>query len=221
MRQSKNGRVVLIDAGHGGIDPRTGKYTTGARKAFKHRDGTVFHDGPWFYEGVFNRAVADCLASYLQRLHINHAKVYHDFIDTPLKRRVAFANFMNDYYDCIYISIHSNAGGGRGWEVYTSPGQTEADLLADHIYDQTRELFGDTFRYRINTTDGDYDKEERFYVLMHTKCPAVLIEHLFFDNEEEAHFLMQPDAQDYFAQIILRAVLKFWRMQSEMKAKTA
>ncbi len=40
-------------------------------------------------------------------------------------------------------------------------------------------------RLRTDYSDGDLDKERRFYVLTKTKMPAVLTENFFMDNLEE------------------------------------
>ncbi len=38
---------------------------------------------------------------------------------------------------------------------------------------------------RTDYSDGDLDKERRFYVLTRTKMPAILTENFFMDNFEE------------------------------------
>ena len=55
--------ALIIDAGHGGIDPITGEYTTPANigKKTNHK-GYEFHNAGWFYEGVSNRIWAQMFA---------------------------------------------------------------------------------------------------------------------------------------------------------------
>jgi N-acetylmuramoyl-L-alanine amidase len=62
---------------------------------------------------------------------------------------------------------------------------------------------------RTDRTDGDYDKEARFYVLTRTVMPAVLIEHLFFDNYQDARLLMDPETVDRFAEAQVRTIIDF------------
>lgn len=113
--------------------------------------------------------------------------------DISLDKRVRFANqFGKD--ESIYISIHNNAsptpGKARGFEIYTSPGKTRSDDLADNIYRHVKLLYDKlNIPMRYDLSDGDWDKEERFYVLMHTKMPAVLLEVLFFDNYDDYKLL--------------------------------
>ena len=54
------------------------------------------------------------------------------------------------------------------------------------------QFFGNEFknefpnrRLRTDFSDGDLDKERRFYVLTKTKMPAILTESFFMDNLDE------------------------------------
>ena len=50
-------------------------------------------------------------------------------------------------------------------------------------------------KIRKDMTDGDPDKESGFYILKHTKCPAVLTENLFQDNKEDVGFLLSEEGK--------------------------
>ncbi|MDQ9823580.1 hypothetical protein RFZ44_09590, partial [Acinetobacter sp. 163] len=68
---------------------------------------------------------------------------------------------------------------GTGWEAYTTPGDTDADLLASCLYEEATKVFGartPLLKVRTDLTDGDPDKEANFYLLKKTSCPAVLTE---------------------------------------------
>ena len=68
------------------------------------------------------------------------------------------------YKNAVLISLHSNAGGGTGFEIWTSEGQTRSDGFAE-IMGQT---FIDSFLgspFRPDKSDGDLDKESQFYIL--------------------------------------------------------
>lgn len=82
----------------------------------------------------------------------------------------------------------------RGWEAWTSAGQTKADKLADSLYAAAGRLLPGV-KIRKDMTDGDPDKESRFYILKHTKCPAVLTENLFQDNKEDVDFLLSEEGK--------------------------
>lgn len=189
----------ILDAGHGGIRP-DGTYTTAPAKMF------TFSDGYTIYEGVINRVITKKLQGLLFQSGIDFALVYDDVEDIPLSRRVALANkiFVKEP-NAIYLSIHSNAGGGKGFEVFTSPGKSKSDAVAALFCLKYMEHFKD-FAFREDYSDGDADKESQFYVLAKTNCPSILVENLFFDNRKEAEFLMSEDGQNRIAICLFEAI---------------
>jgi N-acetylmuramoyl-L-alanine amidase len=205
---------VFLDAGHGSIDPNTGKYVTAPSKQYEHRSG-IFHNGRWFFEGVWNRVLTERVAQKLDTLHINYVKVYHEYLDMSLSYRVDAANWYNKYYKkTLFVSNHSNASGSgaaRGFEVYTSPGTTKSDQVATAYFNNVKDLFGNKITYRQDSGDGDPDREASFYVLRNTAMSAILGEHLFFDNFEDASLLMLDETVEMFAEAQVRTIVEFWR----------
>ena len=202
--------IVILDAGHGGLDAQ-GRYTTAATtgKFFDHRNTNLnFHDikgNSIFYEGVNNRILARKLRFYLMQLGISVVTCYDNVIDTPLLARVSFANAIHaaNNKDTIFVSLHSNAGKGKGWEIYTAVGQTESDTLASFIgseLDKKNMPSGKLIPIRADHSDGDIDKEANFYVIKNTAMPAVLIEHDFFDTLEGAINLNDKAFQNFYCQ---------------------
>lgn len=207
-----NDFCVYLDAGHGALD-KNGKYVTAPSKQFQHSKGS-FHDGRWFYEGVFNRTITNRVALKFDRLGINYMMVSHEWVDTPLQYRVDMANWYHrNALKGIYISNHANAANGvaRGFEVYTSPGKTKSDDLAQLMWNQVSNLLGTRITMRSDLSDGDHDREANFFVLTRTAMPAMLVEHLFFDNYEDAMLLMSDEIVDYFAEAQVRAVIEFFK----------
>lgn len=95
------------------------------------------------------------------------------------------------------VSIHNNAAGSgaawmtaRGWEAWTSKGQTQGDKLADCLYDAAQKYLPSGTKIRTDMTDGDRDKESNFTILYRSKCPACLTENLFQDNREDVDLLL-------------------------------
>lgn len=199
MNDKKSHYLYIIDAGHGGIDEKTGKYQTAPAKMFIFQDFTI-------YEGVINRKIAELVWRSLQQSGIDFALVYDDVIDTKLEDRVKMADaiYKKDKR-AVYISIHSNSGRGEGFEIFTSPGQTKSDLIADVFCRVYQQKFPDR-KFRADKADGDADKEENFYVLRKTDCPAVLVENLFFDNHAEAQYLMSSAGQQAIADCIIACI---------------
>lgn len=206
----KDNFCVYLDAGHGALDKR-GNYVTAPSKQFKHSRGT-FHNNGWFYEGVWNRVVVDLVAKKLANLNIPYLMLSHEYLDYRLQYRADMANwYYKNYKKGVLISSHANASGGlaRGFEVYTTPGRTKSDTLAEYIWEEAKDLLSGRIRFRSDDSDGDHDKEARFFILRKTVMPAVLVEHLFFDNYDDAQLLMDDEIVDLFAEMQVRAVLRF------------
>ena len=117
----------------------------------------------------------------------------------------------------IYVSLHVNASGNgskwmdaRGWEIYTSPGKTKADVLATNIWQAAKNYLGSLTKLRSDWSDGDPDKEAAFYVLTKTKCPAVLIENLFMDNLEDLELLESPMGIQSLERTIIEGILNYF-----------
>lgn len=202
--------MVFLDAGHGGI-LRNGQYATAPSKQWRHPQGT-FHGDGWFYEGVWNRTLTNRVSNKLRNLDIQHLIVSHEFLDTSLAYRVELANWYHQRVArTLYLSNHSNAATttARGFEVYTSPGTTGSDAIADDHMTNVRNLLGDRITYRTDRSDGDQDREAKFYVLTKTAMPAVLVEHLFFDNYQDALLLMDDDVVERFAEAQVRTIINY------------
>lgn len=202
--------LVFLDAGHGALNP-AGNYVTAPSKQYKHSTG-AFHKDGWFYEGVFNRTVTNVVARKLRDLSIPYYMVSHEYADISLNYRVDVANwYAKKVKNTLYVSNHANAGGGsaRGFEIYTSPGNTASDKVAELHWNNVKEVVGDRIsRYRADTSDGDHDKEARFFVLTRTSMPAILVEHLFFDNYEDALLLMDDEIVERFAEAQVRTIIE-------------
>ena len=207
----KNDFCVFLDAGHGGLD-KEGKYTTAPSKMFTHSRGN-FHNGHTFYEGVWNRVLTNRVAEKLTRLDICNIMVSHEYLDISLHYRVDLANWYHrNFRKGFYISNHANASGSgaaRGFEVYTSPGRTTSDTIAEFHWNNVKSLLGDRIRYRSDRSDGDHDREERFFVLTRTVMPAILVEHLFFDNYDDASLLMDDEIVERFSEAQVRTVIDY------------
>lgn len=173
-------KVIFYNAGHGDIDPDTNEYTTAPSKMFKHPKFT-------FYEGVKNREVAYQAISKMVRRGITVVPVFHPYLDTPLWKR---AKIINDYHRFIQPGIlfeeHSNAcksHKARGFGIWTSPGQTKSDIIAEKGMELYSKAFKGETKIRRQLKDGDSDYEARLKMLVDTLPPAILFENLFFDNE--------------------------------------
>ena len=159
--------IVLLDNGHG-------RETPGKRSP----DGTL-------EEWRRTRDIAYATYIALSRRAINCKLLVPEDTDIPLAERV---RRVNSYDDAILVSLHINAAANDGkwhnanyWSAYTSYGKTDADALAECLYLSALSHFPG-MQLSKDESDGDSDKEADFYILKHTKCPAVLTENFFMDN---------------------------------------
>ena len=190
---------VMIDPGHGGQDP-----------------GAV---GPALLaEKDVALAVGEALWKKLSRHPEVVAKLTRETDEfVPLKERAARSNaFEAD----LFISIHCNASEshqGKGFEVWTSPGETASDRAATQSFNRYQEAFP-ARRARVGLGDGDVDKEAKFTVLTKTKGPALLFELEFIDNSEGEEFLAltSPGA---LAQPLYRGALDFFGLKEEREER--
>ena len=120
-----------------------------------------------------------------------------------------------DSEDCILITIHVNAASngiwstGKGWEAYTYRGQTKSDELATFLYEAAKECLPPGTKMRTDYSDGDPDKEAGFYILKHTKMPAVLTENLFQDNKDEVDFLLSEEGKQAITNLHVQGIIKY------------
>lgn len=186
-------RIVLIDAGHGGIID--GKYVTAGKRSPKWGDGSQY------FEGVGNRLIREELAKMLKKEGIKYIYVNKGEKDTGLKYRVEFANSQAKKYgagNCLLISIHSDAFSNpqaHGWSCFTTKGTTNSDKYAEELYTQMRLQFPKE-KFRTDLSDNDQDKEAQFYIIKNAICPAILSENFFMTNERECKtILMTKDGR--------------------------
>lgn len=183
--------LVLIDNGHGSETP--GK---------RSPDGLL-------REYAWTRAVARMVCDILAAQGIKSKLLVPEEWDVPLVTRCARANAMPSAFALVSIHVNAAGDGSRwmnadGFEVYTTPGNTAADRLAECIYGAVKE--GTPFKMRPDLSDGDHDKEARFYLLRHTTCPAVLCECGFMDNPTEARWLLRESSQATVALAIAEGI---------------
>lgn len=189
---------ILIDNGHG-VD------TAGKRSP----DGSL-------REYKYAREIAEKVVSELKKRGFDAERIVTEENDISLSERCRRVNSICDRIgtkNVILVSIHCNAAGNgsqwmnaRGWEAWTSVGQTVADKLADCLYKAAEET---DFKIRKDTTDGDPDKEGHLYILKHTKCPAVLTENLFQDNKEDVAFLLSEAGKETIVSLHVKGIINY------------
>lgn len=161
-----------------------------------------------FYEGEFNRAIFNRVIEQLVIKSIPFYTTCYTIEDVTLTTRYKKANAIYaEHPDTYVLSIHSNAGGGQGCEVWTSEGDTAADPIATHfglLYKTWHEFV--PYKLREDRTDKDLDKEKNYTILYKSIPPAILWEFFFFDVKEQRHMLMDPAFRQIIANFLVKGI---------------
>ncbi len=182
---------ILVEAGHGN-PPLTG---IGSKQS---PDGRI-------KEYVYCREIVAEVVKRLRAQGYDAENTVPEKGDISLGERCARVNAWCDRLgakNVVFVSIHNNAAGcgqwmsARGWEAWTSKGQTMGDKLADCLYDAAAKYLPKGTKIRTDLTDGDRDKEGNLAVVRGTKCAACLTENLFQDNREDVEYQLSPEGRE-------------------------
>ena len=154
-------KKVFIIPGHGGIDGGAAKYIV---------------------EKEYTLKTALALAEFLSEYGIDYKFSRTQDVDTDMDEYIGRCNA---YKPDLVISIHFNAGGGQGFEVYHSVVGGTSKKLAENINAETSKLMKSR---GIKTRTGDGGRDY-FAVIRETDAPVVLVEGGFVDNKSDADFI--------------------------------
>ena len=122
----------------------------------------------------------------------------------------------------LLVSVHCNAAGpgdrwmnARGWEAWTSPGQTRGDLLAECLYDAAQKHLPAGTPIRTDLSDGDRDKEALFTILNRTRCAACLTENLFQDNKADVDYLLSDEGFEAIVRLHVDGIKEYVSRQQK------
>lgn len=183
---SARGKLVVIDAGHGGSDP-------GAQRGDNNeKDMTL--------------AIALKLKRVLEEQGIRTIMTRADDTFVSLEDRVRITN---EAQPDAFVSVHINSletdRDIQGIETYYQTEQSK--ILANKIHEN---LVG-----KLQVPDR-YVRKARFYVINHTPHPAVLAEVGFISNKSERDKLISSDYQLKVADSIGQGVILFLSGSAEM-----
>lgn len=190
-------KIFLIDSGHGGMI--NGSYQTAPDKMHDFKNGVIA------FEGVTNRIIKEFVLKHGTNSGLKMIDVCPTALDLPLETRVKFINILCEKYgagNCMLISLHSNAGGGSGFEIFTTKGNTLSDKYANLFFQRFKTKFP-SIKLRTDLADGDPDKEDEFYIIKNALCPAILPEWLFFDNWQDYEMIRSEVEQQRYAKMII------------------
>lgn len=213
---------ILIDNGHG------------ANTAGKCSPDKSLREYKWA------REIAQRITDSLKAKGYDAERIVTEDTDISLTERCRRVNAICNRLgksNVLLVSIHSNAAGADGkwktaggWCAYTSPGQTKADTLATSLYEAAQDALKDYVGefpirkqqgaydarqkpIRTDYSDGDPDYEAKFYILMHTQCPAVLTESMFQDNKADVDFLLSEPGKQAITDLHVNGIINYLKTQ--------
>lgn len=173
---------IFIDAGH--------NFSGGDTGAIGH--------------GLREQDITYMIADKLKALFINgghNVKMSRNSLSENVGKTVSEsinmrARLSNEWGAELFISIHTNAGGGKGTEtlVYSKNGRA---------YEYAQKV-QKSIVTRLKTADRGVKVRTDLGVLRHTDCPAILVEIAFIDNANDVMLL--KDKQQEIAEAIYEGV---------------
>lgn len=199
MSKALASRVIVVDPGHGGVDPGVA-----GKSGVPEKDIVL----------EISRRLADNL-SQAGAMVLMTRETDADLSDPgttslmtkkreDLERRVAFAN--NNRAD-LYISIHVNsfpAANRSGAQVYYQPGAAGGGKAGRYIQSELSLVLKNT---------GRQPTEVNYYITRNTSMPAVVVEAGYISNEAEEKLLLDPAYQAKLAWAIYAGAVKYFAME--------
>lgn len=189
---------ILIDNGHGIDTP--GKSSP---------DGTL-------REWAWTREIAQMVVDELTARGYDAQRIVTEDTDIGLKERCRRVNSICDRlgkHNAILISIHCNAAGAdgnwhnaRGWTGWVAPKSSQnSKTLARLLYIEA--LRANLKGNRASSSSCYW--VGNFAIVRDTKCPAVLTENLFMDNQDDAAFLESEAGKEIIANLHIEAIKNY------------
>lgn len=189
---------ILIDNGHGSNTP--GKCSP---------DKSLL-------EYSYTREIAIRVVDKLKELGYDAERITPETTDISLRERVRRINQWCTKLgskNCVSVSIHCNAAGAdgkwhnaSGWSVFVSPNASaNSKKLAQLLYAQAEK----------NGLKGNRSvPKEKYWVqslamCRDTKCPAVLTENLFQDNEDDVKLLLSEDGKQRIVDVHVNGIIDY------------
>ena len=156
-----------------------------------------------YYEHEFALDMAKRIKVLLEAAGVGVVETRPDGAGVTLAERCRIAN--NAGVD-LFVSLHSNAAGSGGW--------ANARGWKALIYDLsgTRYAAAKAILARVDGVspamrNPPIDAAPTYYVLKHTKAPAIIIEHAFHTNQEDVKLLKDPSYREQMAQAEAAGIL--------------
>ena len=176
-------KLVFLGVGHGGKDP--GAVANGKKEA------------------DINLNIAMACRDELVRNGVEVKMSRMSDEDDPLPEEIQECNAYNPD---LAVDIHTNAGGGDGFEVYHTIYGGTGKTLAENIEAEVIKV-GQNSR-GIKTRKSDSTGKDYYGFIRQTSCPAVICEIGFIDNKADLQDFDEQAEQIKFGKAYARGILK-------------
>lgn len=194
----ENVPVIIIDAGHGGED--------GGAVGI---DGTAEKDLNLSISLKLNE-ILSAMGYQTRMVRTTDTSIHNADADTVRERKVSDihnrAAIMNEYENCIYVSIHQNKYSGSsiwGAQTFYSPNNEESKELA--------QLIQASIANNVQPDNKRVIKQSgtNIYVLYNAIKPAVMVECGFVSNANELEQLKDEEYQNKMAFAISNGIINY------------
>ena len=208
--------IILIDNGHGSNTEQNGKFSP--KLTADMNISGEFTNGGRFREWKYNRVISHMIVDKLTSMGYDAMLVVPENTDVSLAERIRRINTIcnkNGAGNVLLVSVHSNAKGNgtswqdaKGWEAYTTKGNTKSDILANYLYKRADKNLPER-KIREDWSDGDRDKESDFYIIKKAYCPAVLTENFFYDNKDDLKYLTSDEGVHGVVRLHIEGIIDY------------
>jgi len=194
--EAVSGKKVVIDAGHGGVDP-------GAKVPGLPLEKNINLDIAMHLKRLFSKAGA-----YVVMIREVDQDLAPDDFQGGLARRKkkdleARVNLANKSGADLFLSIHTNSFPGQSWsgaQTFYNLGESDSNTWARTVQSELVKQLGPNHR---KAKSGD------FRVLSDTKMPAILVEVGFLSNPREARLLADEEYRLRVAESIYQGTVNY------------
>ena len=196
--RAENVPVIIIDAGHGGED--------GGAVGI---DGTAEKDLNLSISLKLNE-ILSAIGYQTRMVRTTDTSIHNADADTVRERKISDihnrAAIMNEYENCIYVSIHQNKYSGSsiwGAQTFYSPNNEESKELA--------QLIQASIANNVQPDNKRVIKQSgtNIYVLYNASKPAVMVECGFVSNANELEQLKDEEYQNKMAFAISYGIINY------------
>ncbi|KAA0743289.1 hypothetical protein DN389_21140 [Bacillus sp. AY3-1] len=191
------GKAIIIDPGHGGIDS--------GNVGYYEEESKIVLDTSLRLQKIFEKKTPFTV----KLTRTNDTRPGVDSGDS-LRKRVEFAN---ENKGDIFVSIHGNGSTGKDGHGTETFYYAAAPTKSTNPYTEDSRLLADKIQKRLVAALGTFDrgvKKDIWYVVKYNTMPAVLTELAFVDNKSDADKIATPKQRQAAAEAIYQGILDYY-----------